>query len=172
MTPNIQAVFVTELSRQTRFGLMAIRDLKIALSSDDDGDRTWYSVQALLIAVANVSKVLWPSKKYASRGAILRRLLGIGDDSVFAPRTFRNHFEHFDERLESWAASVGTSAFVDSNIGPPGMIGGIEPSGFLRNLDTRSMAITFRGDVYPLPPIADALQELHARVTALPRRQP
>jgi hypothetical protein len=96
-----------------------------------------------------------------------RPALAISDDNVLATRTFRNHFEHFDERLEAWAAADPSRNFVDSNIGPPGMIAGIDPAGFLRNLDTKGWALTFRGDAYQLLPIAAALQDLHARAVQL-----
>jgi len=43
---------------------------------------------------------------------------------------FRNHFEHFDERLEEWAKSSERHNFVDSNIGPPNMIDGIDPKDY------------------------------------------
>jgi hypothetical protein len=47
------------------------------------------------------------------------------------------------------------------------MIAGLDAASFLRDLDTASMAVTFRGDAYLLQPIALALEELHARVVRL-----
>ena len=157
-------MFVGEVERQAKFGLMAVADLNAALAAPDT-DRVWYSMQNLLIAAGNVSKLLWPAKDYEERGKTLRQVLTVSDDSVLAPRTFRNHFEHFDERLEQWATAAGPGNFVDSNIGPPGMISGLDPSSFLRNLDTKSMALTFRGDAYQLQPIVSALEQVHAQAT-------
>jgi hypothetical protein len=166
MDSHVRYVFVREVKRQAKFGLVAIADLDAALASQNS-ERVWYSIQSLLIAAGNVSKVLWPTKAYAERGQTLREALSISDDNVLAPRTFRNHFEHFDERLEDWAVADPSRNFVDSNIGPPGMISGLDPAGFLRNLDTKEWAVTFRGDAYQLRPIAAALQELHARAAQL-----
>ena len=47
-------------------------------------DRFWYSVQSLLMAAANVSKLLWPTYRKGEnlvpgRGVELRKSLGIGD---------------------------------------------------------------------------------------------
>jgi hypothetical protein len=162
MDPFVQKVFVREIERQAKFALMAGADLDSALQARET-DRVWHAVQSLLIAAGNVSKLLWPAKAYEQRGTILRQVLSVSDESILAPRTFRNHFEHFDERLEQWASGAGPRNIVDSNIGPPGMIAGLDPASFLRNLDTRSMAVTFRGDAYQLRPIIAALADLHTR---------
>jgi hypothetical protein len=37
---------------------------------------------------------------------------------------------------------------------------GLEPEDFLRNFDSTLFAVTFRGDVYNLKPIADAVRDL------------
>lgn len=166
MDAHIQHVFVRELERQAQFGLIAVADLNAALAACDN-DRVWYSIQGLLIAAGNVSKLLWPGPEYESRGAALRQLLSVADDSVLAPRTFRNHFEHFDERLDAWVAGDEAHNFVDSNIGPTGMISGLDSKNFLRNLDTTEMAVTFRGDSYRLQPITTALQDVCQRASQL-----
>ncbi len=166
MDAHTRYVFVLEVERQAKFGLVAAADLDAALRTLDT-DRVWYTIQNFLIAVGNVSKLLWPAKKYEERGEELRTALSVAEDSVLAPRTFRNHFEHFDERLEAWAVGPGGRGFVDSNIGPPGMISGIDPAGFMRNLDTTNMSVTFRGDAYQLRPIITALGELHAKAAQL-----
>jgi hypothetical protein len=156
-------IFQREVERQTRFALLAASDLEAAPKAGDM-DRIWYAVQALLVAAGNVSKLLWPSQPLVpSRGEEIRHSLAVPDDSALAPRTFRNHFEHFDQRLEQWAASSQRKNFADSNVGPPGMISGLEPGDYLRNLDTTQLAVTFRGDTYLLKPILEALKELHAK---------
>jgi len=152
---------------------MSFSDLEGALKTGDM-DRIWHAIQAFLVAAGNVSKLLWPAKASASnRGEELRLVLTVVDDSILSPRTFRNHFEHFDERLESWAASSTRKNLADSNVGPSGMIQGLEPSDCLRNLDTTQMAVTFRGDTYLLTPLVEALRELHvAAVTELAKAIP
>ncbi len=158
---------------------MAAHDLKEALhamqvtqEADDPFahhkdwmDRLWYSVQALLVAAGNISKLLWPPKELLpERGAELRASLSVDENSILQPRTFRNHFEHFDERLEQWATSSERRMFIDSNVGPSGMrlVGGlnIQPADYLRNFDTTNFAVTFRGDVYHLHLLIDAISDL------------
>jgi hypothetical protein len=89
----------------------------------------------------------------------------VDDSSPLAPRTFRNHFEHFDERLEDWAMSSKRKNFVDSNVGPSGMISGIDLEDYLRNFNTTKNAVTFRGDEYNLKPMIDAIVELHEKAS-------
>ena len=166
MDKMLLRIFHTEVERQARFGLIAASDLDEALSSGDM-DRIWYSVQSLLIAAGNVSKLLWPSQSSVpNRGEDLRTSLGVPDSSPLEPRSFRNHFEHFDERLEQWATSSHRRNFADSNVGPTGIIAGLDPGDYLRNFDTNKYAVTFRGDAYLLKPVADALRELHAKALA------
>jgi hypothetical protein len=145
--------------------------LDAALGSGDV-DRLWYSVQSLLIAAGNISKLLWPSQFAAQRGEELRTSLGVHDSSPLRPRVFRNHFEHFDERLEQWATSSDRRNFADSNVGPTGMISGLDPADYLRNFDTSKHAVTFRGDSYLLKPVVDALRELHERAPVECRKLP
>ena len=153
-------IFQREVERQCKFALIAAQDLNQALKASDM-DRVWYSVQAFLIAAGNVSKLLWPPKPLLpERGADLRASFSVGDDSPLEPRKFRNHFEHFDERLEQWATSSERRNFADSNVGPPGMIVGLEPGDYLRNFNTTDFAITFRGDIYHLQPMINAIRDL------------
>lgn len=183
--------FLFEVERQCTFSLMAADDLKEALQAmevttekTDEPfvyrielmDRLWYSVQALLVAAGNISKLLWPSKKLqAERGAKLRATLSVDENSILKPRTLRNHFEHFDERLEQWATSSKHGHFLDSNVGPSGMklVSGVdnEPGDYLRNFDTTNFAVTFRGDVYELRPLIGAISDLWEKVNRTTKRR-
>jgi hypothetical protein len=62
--------------------------------------------------------------------------------------------------LEKWATSSKRQNFIDSNVGPPGILPNFAAEDFLRNFDTVNLTITFRGDVYHLQPIANAIQDL------------
>lgn len=160
MDRMVLRIFQREVERQCRFSLIALQDLDQALQNRDT-DRIWYSVQSFLVAAGNISKILWPPKPLLpERGAELRASLFVSGDSPLEPRTFRNHFEHFDQRLEAWATSSKRRNFADSNVGPTVMIVGLEPGDFLRNFDSTLFAVTFRGDVYDLRPIADAVRDL------------
>ncbi len=172
MDKQVLRIFQREIERQCQFSLIAAQDLQSAIGAEDM-DRLWYSVQSFLVAVGNVSKLLWPSNERISGRAVeLKQSLGVDDNSLLEPRRFRNHLEHFDERLEVWTTASKRRNFVDSNVGSAGMISGIDPEDYLRNFDTSSYAVTCRGDVYELQPIVDAIVELHPKAAAEAGRAP
>lgn len=191
MKKIVLEIFQREIERQCKFSVIAINEIHSGLKQGDS-DKVWYAIQNLLIATGNISKIFWPSyqklekdgkrlekegnvkeaerllkkaEELGKRGAGLRGSLGVKDDSPLNPRKFRNHFEHFDERLESWAVSSRRRNFVDSNIGPSNMIVGIDPEDYLRNFDNTTWTLTFRGDKYELGPIIDAIIQLHKKAS-------
>jgi len=90
--------------------------------------------------------------------------LAISSQSYLEPRTFRNHFEHFDERIESWFATKGALGFADSCIGPAGEFGGMSTPYYLRNYATDTKTIWFCGDKYDLAPVVEEITELVEKV--------
>jgi hypothetical protein len=105
------------------------------------------------------------------RGPELRARLEVEEGSPLKPRTFRNHFEHFDSRLEQWAVSSEHRVFIDVNVGPMGVINGAEPGDYLRNFDPTNFAVTFRGDSYHLLPIVEAIEQLWHKATVQLRQR-
>lgn len=159
MDEFILRIFQSEVRRQCEFALMAADDLKHSLDASDV-KRIWYSVQALLAAAGNVSKLFWPSdSKLPERGQDLRASLGVPEKSPLESRAFRNHFEHFDSRLEIWAVSSEHKNFVDSNIGVS--ISGVDRNDFLRNFEPGTLTLTFCGEEHPLEPVIDAIQQIY-----------
>jgi hypothetical protein len=133
-------------------------------------ERFWYSVQAFLVAAGNISKLLWPSyrkgeERIPERGPEVRASLGVEENSPLQPRTFRNHFEHFDVRLEEWAVSSKPRKLIDANIAPMGTISSAESGDYLRNFDPTNFAVTFRGDSYHLRPIVEAIEQIWHKAT-------
>lgn len=165
MEKMVLRIFQKEIERQCKFAIIAIEEVKTGLSNNNS-DLVWYAIQNFLVAVGNISKIFWPiNQKYGMRGEELRKSLGIEDNSPIQPRNFRNHFEHFDERLEEWAESSERHNFVDSSILPPNMIAGIDPKDFLRIFNPTTWTLTFRGDKYELKPIIKAIYELYPKVS-------
>ncbi len=160
MNADRAQIYLEEVKRQRQFALLAVDDMQLALSADNT-TRLWFAIQNLLIAVGNISKLLWPSVKGAkSRGESLRAALQIEDDSPLASRQFRNHFEHFDERLDSWGVSPHTHLVMDSNIGPASASSGGSAMARLRHFDPSTIAVAYDAEVYELRPVIDALQNL------------
>ena len=118
-----------------------------------------------MVASGNISKLLFGvDNQHYNQRTQLRRSLGIDDSSSFKDRNARNYFEHFDERLERWFNSSTRYNFVDSNVGPLKMFGGVDEHDFIRNFDPEKMSITFYGDEYHIIPVVHAVKHLRERI--------
>jgi hypothetical protein len=123
--------------------------------------------------VANISKLLFAPQSRpiaARRAAYLRSRLGIDDESVFGPlgREMRDHFEHFDERLDNWVQTQRSNRLADRTIAPVGYLDEMFGTGnCLRNLDPKLFVITFRDSNYELLPVLEAVHDLLRRVAPI-----
>jgi hypothetical protein len=141
-------------------------------------DRFWFSVQSLLMAAAKVSKLLWPAYRKGEnlvpgRGEELRKSLGISDShALLRDRKLRDHFEHYDARLEHWAATSEKRNLHDlgmrssgstSTPAADGVGGSGDPGDQMRSFNADSNTVMFRGEVYQLQPILDALEDVRSK---------
>ena len=117
MTGLQEMIFLSEIVLQSKIAQRAAERLKVS-EDNFDNIEIWASIQSILVAAANVSKILWPNKKYEKRGEHLRKLLKVADDSPLADRKFRNHFEHYDDRIEEWFKSHRSGVYIDLAMNP------------------------------------------------------
>jgi hypothetical protein len=118
MDKRMMLIFREELGLQCKMILAAADDLEESHAADD----TWIALQQMLIAAANISKMLWGSKgKRDLARKDLRESIGVTDANAKTIRDpdLRNDWEHFDERLESWSDEAGGRTFMGRNIGGP-----------------------------------------------------
>jgi hypothetical protein len=158
---HLLAVFLMEARAQAGYAVVAADDFKKCLA-DRDVRRFWFNVQAFLVAAANVSKLL----KNPTYGPPLELELGVALTSPVHERDLRNAFEHFDERLATWASQSKTLNLIDSSIMPPNVIQGIDADAYLRNFDPATETFTFRGVSLVLPPLVVELRRIHAQAEA------
>jgi hypothetical protein len=158
---QLQQLFVMEIKNQCIFAKIAYNDFRRSLESNDM-DRIWYSIQGFLVAVANISKMLWSTKvKYPNRGEDLRKSLSVDNNSPLNSRKVRNHFEHFDDRLETWYEESPTHRYIDRSIASGiNFVGGSAPIDYIRNFDNDRSVLTFRGEEYEIIPVINAVEEL------------
>jgi hypothetical protein len=79
----------------------------------------FYGVQVILTCAANVSKALWgQGEQWSCERREIRESIGVTDESPFRSVTMRNHYEHFDERIEKWERQSKCHSYADLNIGP------------------------------------------------------
>jgi len=164
-------LYKREVNRQCTFALIAVSNIDNSLKILDNPkdidtfvktmNFIWYSIHAFLTSTGNLSKLFWPSKNDGKwRGQKLRELFSVEDNSPLNSRTLRNHFEHFDERLDKWVSSRG-NIFADSNIGQiENMIGNLKPEDYLRHYDPTTKTVYFKGDRFSILPIIKEISKL------------
>lgn len=156
-------VFIGDIVLQSQIAKRAAERLMVP---DEDRDRieTWCSIQSILVAVGNVSKILWPTKKkYEKRGERLRQLLKVDNDSPLFDRNFRNNFfEHYDERVEEYFQHNPKGCYTDLAMNPhfnSGLFGYI-PDYTHRGYNSFNNTLVFRDEVLDLNELFIALDNL------------
>lgn len=162
-----EQVLISEIVIQAKFAEKAADQLAKFSDSVD----IWGSIQSILVAVANVSKILWPSRTHnMARGQQLRELLGVDDNNVLSDRTFRNHFEHYDERIEEWFDSNNSAVYLDARIDPFEPTPLSQPQFFHRSYNPISGTLSFRNETINLFAVLASLAEIRKKCSffALP----
>jgi len=176
---DIQDLLIGEIRTQCIFALMSYQDLTKSLellkhANTDELDRFWYSIQAFLLAISNVSKILWPSAPLgselppdmSSRREHLRNSLSIEQSSPLKPRKFRNYPQHYDMELEEWIAKSKDGMLVDSNIGPIDLYPGSPPGSiaYKRNFDPERFTLILKDEEYQIQEIVKAINDLMQKI--------
>jgi hypothetical protein len=150
--------FCGEIVLQVKIARRANERLE-ATKDNFDHIEVWCSIQSILVAAGNISKILSPpDKKYKLRGDRLRQMLKVEDNCVLLDRKFRNSFfEHYDSRIDEWFEKHPTVAYIDLAMNPsfPG-----------RNLNAHrgynsfNNTIEFRGEILDLNAILRAMEKI------------
>jgi hypothetical protein len=111
---------IREIWTQAHFAEIAYSNINPKAVSGTD--MVFSSIHSFLSHCANISKML-----VANDGEIppkiIGDILGISKNSDIHNRKFRNHLEHYDERLKMWIKEKGVNANIGTyNIGPKSMI--------------------------------------------------
>jgi hypothetical protein len=159
MTGLQEMILIGEISLQSKIALRAAERLQ-ATHDLFDHVETWCSIQSILIAAGNVSKILWPRQKYKIRGEKLRQLLKVEKDNPLSNRKFRNNFfEHYDERVEEYFQGNSQAVYIDLAMNPS-LRSGIfndPPINTHRGYNSFNNSLVFRNETFYLDEIFDAL---------------
>lgn len=167
MNALAELVFIGEIVMQSKIAERAAE----RLVTYEDHVELWSAIQSILVAAANVSKILWPQRELSTaRGKKLRTLLNIDDSNLLSDRKLRNHFEHYDERIEKWFEKNGSGVYMDMSIDPFESIWGSNLDNRHRVYNPVTQVLTFRGESVDLAAILKALEEIRhqCRPFALP----
>ena len=154
-------IFIGEITLQAKIAQRAAERLS-ATHDKFDHLETWCSIQSILVAAGNVSKILWPNEKYKIRGENLRRFLKIENNNPLSSRKFRNHFEHYDERIEEYFKDHSDGVYTDLAMNPS-LNSGILGDGPLdthRGYNSFNNTLVFRGETFDLDSVLTALEDI------------
>jgi hypothetical protein len=171
LSEHVVSIFQGEVHNQAEFVTMAILDLDEMikqLGPGFDHDRFWFTMDAALGAIARLGDIFWPRDKESRskrRGRILRERFGIEAADEATKRDVRNSFEHFAQRLDSWAETSEHGMFIDRNIGPAGALVNV-PVSYARHYDPRTHVISVFGQELNL---RDAYRECVDLVAQVPK---
>ncbi|MFK7795623.1 MAG: hypothetical protein AB8B89_09755 [Gammaproteobacteria bacterium] len=153
-----EMVFISEIVKQAKIAKRAAVRLH-ATNNYFDEIEVWCSIQSILVAAGNISKILWPShESRLPRGEKLRALLEVELDNLLSDRKFRNHFEHYDERIEDWFKSNNSAVYSDSRINSLEPTPWSFPQFFHRDYNSESQILTFRGESIDLGAVIKELE--------------
>ena len=114
----------------------------------------------------------------SSGGEPLREILLIPSNHAVQSRPLRDHFDHFDERLDDWAERSKNRNIIHRLLGPRSAVGGdaIADEDIIHHYDPATKIYAFRGEKFDVQAIATGLNDLYARIqkqlTELERQRP
>ena len=132
----------------------------------------WFGLHSTVSALGNISKVFFPARRLnQTRCVHMRTAFGVGAASLLGDRKVRNALEHFDERVDNWAATSQRHNFADRNVFAPGAIAGLDPSDFARNYDPTTTVISVFGESVDLKAVIAEVQAIVGRVQGAQRQR-
>lgn len=173
----LEMAFISEIVLQTKIAKKAAERLQTA-NDNLNGIEVWGAIQSILVATGNVSKILWPpAKTDKMRGEKLRQILNVEKDNLLSERKFRNHFEHYDSRLEEFFNKQGNGVihYTDLVMNPSlsGYLIGLQyGSEFASQFETQldnihrgynsfNNTLIYRGDLLDIDELMKALDGIH-----------
>lgn len=173
METFVEKIYVEELITQCTWAIAAVARMNDILESNEQGRPQLFFRQAveLLQHSALASKLLWPpggsiafkNKRAKARGQHLRGVLQMPELHVLKSRSLRDHFEHYDERLDDWVANSPNRIFVDDVIGPRAWVGGVQDHEIFKLYDPQTKTLLFRGEPFDIQALVDGLSDVQKR---------
>jgi len=152
-----ESIFISEIVFQSN---LAQRGAECLQAADENFDKIgiWSSIQSILIAAGNISKILWPKKEYKDRGEKLRKLLEVDDNSILRNRKFRNQLEHYDDLIDELFNNHPTSSYIDLAMNPS--ISSFGTKYCHRGYNSFNNTLVIRGQVLDLGAVLKSIEEL------------
>jgi hypothetical protein len=171
MDEFIEKVYLQELIQQCQYAIDAVDQMNECLKNKNPGE-FFREAGDFLQHSSAVSRILWPpgntnrikKKRAKHRGTYLKATLTIADGHTLQTRSLRDHFEHFDERLDEWAETSIHKNIVDNMISPRSAIGNVvKDDEIMRMYDPAKKEIVFRGETFNVQALVDGVKDVQAK---------
>jgi hypothetical protein len=138
---------IREILDQAHFAEIAFSHIDPKAAQGNDA--VFSSIHSFLSHCAMISKML-AAKDDSIPPKSIGVVLGIADNSLIHQRRFRNHLEHYDERIKKWIRKFAAGANIGKhNIGPKSAIQGPNMI-FVSHYDPYSHVFTFIDEDFDL----------------------
>lgn len=166
-------IYLEQAKEECDRSFLAIKELNTAIASKGELD-PFGPAQTLVHHAAAVSRIFWPPvirdkharQRSQRRGDALRKAIGIANGHPVQNRALRDHFEHFDERLDDWAERSKNRNIVKQLVGPRTAIGGdaITDEDIIHHYDPATKVYAFRGEKFKVQELANGLDDIYAKI--------
>jgi hypothetical protein len=173
MDAFLQEIYLGQVKDECEQCFRAIAAMNAIIERGGQGDFFQHALD-LVHHAASISRIFWPpggrnknsTKRAHRRGQFLRDLLALSSGHSIQDRTLRDHFEHFDERLDAWAESSRYRNIVQRFIGPRSAFGGnaIEDGDIIHHYDPGTRIFCFRGERFDIQALASGVDDIFKKV--------
>jgi hypothetical protein len=174
MEAFVESIYLEELVTQCAWSVSAVQRMNEILQAPGTTPQIFFRQAAALLQHAGLaSKILWPpgspvgfkNKRAKARAAHIRKMLAITDGHVLKNRQLRDHFEHYDERLDDWVTNSPNRIFVNNVIGPRTVIGGnvVKDHEIIKLYDPMTKCLIFRGEPFDIQSLVSGLIDIQQR---------
>jgi hypothetical protein len=173
MDDQLLRLYLDEAKDECERAFASVEALNAALRSRVD---PFDAAEMLVHHAAAISRIFWPGRSISkeaqaradARGDALCKALGLAESHRVRSRHLRDHFEHFDERLDTWAEESKYRNIVRKLVGPRAAVAGeaIADGDIIRHFDPSTNVYAFRGKRFDIQALVDGLRDMHARIVA------
>lgn len=161
--PFLSKIFQAHVADQARTALHGRSLIDHALPRNDH-DHLWIGVQTFITGAGNLAKLFWgQAGRHTVARTALRESLAVEDDSPLKGVTLRNHFEHYDERIDRWWVESENHMYLDRHTGDLDSVNGFTDVEKFRVFDPIKDAVFFWGRQYDLRPLTEEIKRVLAR---------
>lgn len=177
MDDFLKRIYLQQVKQECEFCLAAVARMNEILKLEDESKNDFFREALDLVHHgAAVSRMFWPprcrdKKKTAraqQRGQVLRDQLKIPSNHSIQKRTLRDHFEHFDERLDDWAENSRNKNMINQLFGSRNAVGGngIGDSDIIHHYDPVTKIYAFRGEPFDVQELVDGISDIYQKSCA------